>query len=78
MSGDRVTFVGGGMAAVVQGVAEVERLIGSQPVVVGGLAVLARLTTPYRATVDLDVVDRKRRCAVETRSPTGFDGRGGR
>lgn len=26
--------------------------------VVGGLAVLSRLATPYRATVDLDVVDR--------------------
>lgn len=46
------------MAAVVQGVDEVARLIGQPPVIVGGLAVLCRLTTPYRATVDLDVVDR--------------------
>lgn len=46
------------MASVVQGVAEVRKLIGQPPVVVGGLAVLSRLSTPYRATVDLDVVDR--------------------
>ena len=46
------------MAAVVQGIREVRTLIGQPPVVVGGLAVLARLTQPYRATIDLDVVDR--------------------
>ncbi len=46
------------MAAVVQGVTEVRALIGQAPVIVGGLAVLARLSNPYRATVDLDVVDR--------------------
>ncbi|HEY6798908.1 MAG TPA: nucleotidyl transferase AbiEii/AbiGii toxin family protein [Kineosporiaceae bacterium] len=33
-------------------------LIGRPPVIVGGLAVLSRLSSPYRATVDLDVVDR--------------------
>lgn len=60
VSGKRVTFVGDGMAAVVQGIVEVHRLIGQPPVVVGGLAVLARLSQPYRATVDLDVVDRLR------------------
>ncbi|MEO3936590.1 prevent-host-death protein [Dermatophilaceae bacterium Soc4.6] len=59
MSGDRVTFVGDAMAAVVQGIAEAHALIGRPPVVVGGLAVLARLSNPYRATVDLDVVDRR-------------------
>lgn len=58
MSGDRVTFVGDAMAAVVQGVSEVRRLLGEPPVIVGGLAVLARLSIPYRATVDLDIVDR--------------------
>lgn len=46
------------MAAVIQGVAEVRDLIGETPVIVGGLAVLSRLSTPYRATVDLDLVDR--------------------
>lgn len=58
VSGRRVSFVGDGLAAVVQGVVEVRALIGQAPVVVGGLAVLARLSSPYRATVDLDVVDR--------------------
>lgn len=58
MSGSRVTFVGDAMAAVIQGVAEVRDLVGATPVIVGGLAVLSRLSTPYRATVDLDVVDR--------------------
>ena len=46
------------MAAVVQGVAEIHTLIGHPPLIVGGLAVLARLSSSYRATVDLDVVDR--------------------
>lgn len=58
VSGSRVTFVGDAMAAVIQGVAEVRELIGETPVIVGGLAVLSRLSNPYRATVDLDVVDR--------------------
>jgi hypothetical protein len=58
VSGSRVTFLGDVMSAVVQGVSEVRTLIGQPPVIVGGLAVLARLSTPYRATVDLDVVDR--------------------
>jgi hypothetical protein len=58
VSGDRVTFVGDAMAAVVHGIIEVRTLLGQPPVIVGGLAVLARLSNPYRATVDLDVVDR--------------------
>jgi len=43
------------MAAVVQGVDEVRTLIGHSPVVVGGLAVMCRLSDPYRATTDLDL-----------------------
>jgi len=58
VSGKRVTFIGGAMAAVVQGVKEVRTLIGYSPVVVGGLAVMCRLSNPYRVTTDLDVVDR--------------------
>jgi hypothetical protein len=58
VSGSRVTFIGDAMATVVQGVIEVRTLIGQAPVVVGGVAVLSRLSNPYRATVDLDVVDR--------------------
>ncbi|WP_295700332.1 hypothetical protein [Lapillicoccus sp.] len=46
MSGDRVTFVGDAMAAIVQGIDEAHALIGRPPVVVGGLAVLARLSNP--------------------------------
>ncbi|MCZ4640306.1 MULTISPECIES: nucleotidyl transferase AbiEii/AbiGii toxin family protein [Rhodococcus] len=58
MSGSRVTFAGDAMAAVVQGVIEVRSLLGGPPVIVGGLAVLSRLSNPHRATVDLDLVDR--------------------
>lgn len=58
MSGKQVTFIGDAMAAVVQGVEEVRILIGRPPVVVGGLAVMCRLSDPYRATTDLDLVDR--------------------
>lgn len=55
MSGKRVTFIGDSMAAVVQGVEEVRTLIGHSPVVVvvvGGLAVMCRLSNPYRRMVD--------------------------
>lgn len=58
MSGKRVSFVGDAMTAVVQAIDEVHTLIGAPPVVVGGVAVMCRLSTPYRATTDLDVVDR--------------------
>lgn len=53
-----MTFLGDAMAAVVQGGKEVRALIGQPPVVVGGLAVMCRLSRPYRATTDVDVVDR--------------------
>jgi hypothetical protein len=59
VSGRSVTFIGDAMAAVVQGAKEVRTLIGQPPVVVGGLAVMC-LSSPYRATTDLDVVDRQR------------------
>lgn len=59
VSGSDVVFVGDAMSAVVQGVTEVRALIGQSPVIVGGLAVLCRLSRPYRATVDLDLVDRR-------------------
>jgi hypothetical protein len=60
VSGSQVTFIGDAMAAVVQGIAEVRIRIGRPPVVVGGLAVMCRLADPYRATTDLDLVDRLR------------------
>lgn len=53
------------MVPVVEGLREVRELIGQPPVIVGGLAVLARLSSPYRATVDLDVVDRLRGLAPQ-------------
>lgn len=59
VSGDRVSLVGDGMAAVILAAHEMQVLIGRPPVVVGGLAVMCRLTDAYRATVDLDVVDRR-------------------
>lgn len=46
------------MAAVVQGVIEVRTLLSQPPIIVGGLAVLSRLSRSYRATTDLDLVDR--------------------
>lgn len=60
MSGETVVFIGDQMAPVIAGVVAVEERIGQSPVVVGGLAVLARLSRPYRATTDLDIVDRLR------------------
>lgn len=60
MSGEPVTFLGDVMAAVVQAVTEIRTIIGQPPVVVGGLAVMCRMSTPHRATTDLDVVDRLR------------------
>ncbi|MGW1343195.1 prevent-host-death protein [Kribbella sp. NPDC002412] len=47
------------MAAIVEAVASVEDLTGAKPTVVGGLAVLARLSSAHRATIDLDIVDRR-------------------
>jgi len=46
------------MTPVVHALIEVSDALDPRPVVVGGLAVLSRLQRPYRATVDLDVVDR--------------------
>ncbi|SUF08975.1 Uncharacterised protein [Rhodococcus gordoniae] len=58
MSGNHVTFFGDAMSAVAHGIIEIRSLLHRPPVIVGGLAVLSRLSNPYRATVDLDVVDR--------------------
>jgi hypothetical protein len=58
VSGEPVTFVGEAMVRVVQAVDVVAKLTGERPVVVGGLAVMCRLSRAHRATVDLDVVDR--------------------
>ncbi|WP_344234011.1 prevent-host-death protein [Kribbella hippodromi] len=47
------------MAAVVDAVTSVGQLAGAAPIVVGGLAVLTRLSSAHRATLDLDIVDRR-------------------
>ncbi|WP_241996407.1 prevent-host-death protein [Kribbella antiqua] len=60
MSGEAVQLVGDTMAGVVQAVESVRKLTGDLPVVVGGLAVICRLSSAHRATVDLDIVDRLR------------------
>lgn len=59
MSGREVVFHGLAMAGVVHALADVSAQLGELPVVIGGLAVVTRLSTAYRATVDLDLVDRR-------------------
>jgi hypothetical protein len=46
------------MAAIVSAIPITARDTGRLVIVVGGLAVLCRLSTPYRATTDLDTVSR--------------------
>jgi hypothetical protein len=46
------------MSAVVRAIPTTAELTGRPVVVIGGLAVLCRLSTPYRVTSDLDAVDR--------------------
>ncbi len=59
MSGSRVVFLGEQMSGVVHALIDITQLLGQPPVVVGGLAVLSRLSSPYRATTDVDVLDRR-------------------
>lgn len=47
------------MAALVQAIPEIARRAGQPVIVVGGLAVICRLSRPYRATSDLDTVHRR-------------------
>jgi hypothetical protein len=47
------------MAAIVSAIPITARVTGRLVIVVGGLAVLCRLSTPYRATTDLDTVSRR-------------------
>lgn len=58
VSGERRELIGEGLAAVVHGIDQVTQAVGVPPVVIGGLAVMCRLSKPYRATTDLDLVDR--------------------
>lgn len=53
-----VHLLGTGMAAIVHAIPITARATGRPVIVVGGLAVLCRLSRPYRATTDLDTVSR--------------------
>ncbi len=54
-----VGIVGKSMFEIVQAIPDVERRTKRPVTVVGGLAVMCRLTQPYRATSDLDTVNRR-------------------
>lgn len=54
-----VDLAGRSMLAIVQAVPELEARTGRKAVVIGGLAVLCRLGTAYRATSDLDTANRR-------------------
>lgn len=47
------------MARLVSAIPVIAEQTGRSVVLVGGLAVMCRLSTPYRATTDLDTVDRR-------------------
>lgn len=64
MSGNQpipeVDFVGSSMNALVHAIAIAVQRTGRDVVLIGGLAVICRLGSPYRATTDVDTVDRRR------------------
>lgn len=54
-----VDLAGTSMLAIVQAIPELEARTGRKATVIGGLAVLCRLGTAYRATSDLDTANRR-------------------
>ncbi|MGH3276607.1 MAG: hypothetical protein ACRDNZ_20050 [Streptosporangiaceae bacterium] len=54
-----VGLTGMPMLAIVHAIPELEKRTGKPPTVIGGLAVLCRLGTAYRATSDLDTANRR-------------------
>jgi hypothetical protein len=54
-----VDLAGRSMLAIVQAIPELEARTGRKAIVIGGLAVLCRLGTAYRATSDLDTANRR-------------------
>ncbi|MEV4639372.1 hypothetical protein AB0J80_18670 [Actinoplanes sp. NPDC049548] len=54
-----VDLVGTSMSALALAIPAVTERTGREVIVVGGLAVVCRLTRPYRATSDLDTVNRR-------------------
>ena len=63
MSGDDsvpvVNIFGPAMESLAQAIQPTEERTGRPVIVVGGLAVVCRLSHPYRATTDLDIVNRR-------------------
>jgi hypothetical protein len=60
VSGDlAVVLAGRAMTQIVSAIPLVAEQTGRAVVLIGGLAVMCRLTTPYRVTTDLDTVDRR-------------------
>lgn len=60
-----VVLAGSSMTRLVSAIPVIAEQTGRPIVLVGGIAVMCRLSTPYRATVDLDTVDHR---AVHERS----------
>ena len=64
MSGSRphvvVDLLGTSMSALAQAIPVLAERTGRRVIVIGGLAVVCRLSRPHRATIDLDTVNRRR------------------
>ncbi|MGW5440949.1 prevent-host-death protein [Nocardia asteroides] len=61
VSGDPIVeLAGASMTALVHAIPETQSRTGKPVVVIGGLAVICRVTGPHRATTDLDTVNRRR------------------
>jgi hypothetical protein len=54
-----VDLFGTSMSALVHAIPAITSRTGRQVIVIGGLAVMCRLARPYRATSDLDIVNRR-------------------
>lgn len=54
-----VDLLGTSMSALILAIPQVAARTGRGVIVIGGLAVVCRLTSPYRATSDLDTVNRR-------------------
>lgn len=55
----KVNLLGTSMSALTLAIPAIAERTGRQVIVIGGLAVVCRLTRPYRATSDLDTVNRR-------------------
>ena len=55
----RLSLLGTSMSALGHAIQQAQTLIGQPVTVIGGLAVMCRLSTPHRATSDLDIVNHR-------------------